>query len=347
MGVRPASEGRGRPRRASGGPPTLSGPVGTVTSAGPPRPAEGYGGPVPTLPSRAGGPGGRPLPGRGAGGRRHSGGRAVAAGTRAQRLRRQASCRRVPPGPCPGPRAPRAPAHRSGGSRRGERHAGDGSRHTPAADVRRVGWTPGRSPPARHPPRPRSSRPAGPTAPPPHALRPPSPKGSGAFPGASARSGRHSRGPREDAGRRTGRQDAGMGIRMLNHRPAVSQTTVGAEPAAPLPPVPALAAGASTARVPTDLAAPLRRAGTGLRRRLAPREPLPWRLWADLTRGYVALFLARLPRPGPVRTVTVFVAAPPAADRPSGPPQRRPRPDRPPRHPHRPRRGPGRPDATP
>lgn len=138
-----------------------------------------------------------------------------------------------------------------------------------------------------------------------------------------------------------------MGIRMLNHRPAVSQTTVGAAPAAPLPPVPALAAGASTARVPTDLAAPLRRTASGLRRRLAPREPLPWRLWADLTRGYVALFLARLPRPGPVRTVTVFVAAPPAADRPSGPPQRRPRPDRPPRHPHRPRRGPGRPDATP
>ncbi|WP_306183607.1 hypothetical protein [Streptomyces sp. MK5] len=122
-----------------------------------------------------------------------------------------------------------------------------------------------------------------------------------------------------------------MGIRMLNHRPAVSPTAVGAAPAAPPPPVPALAADASTARIPPDLAAAVRRAVTGLRRRAVPGESRPWRMWADLTRGYVALLLARLPQPAPARTVTVFVAAPiPRADRtdrPLGPPAHRPRPD--------------------
>ncbi|GHD84221.1 hypothetical protein [Streptomyces naganishii] len=120
-----------------------------------------------------------------------------------------------------------------------------------------------------------------------------------------------------------------MGIRMLNHRPAVSPTAGGAAPAAPPPPVPAFSAGASTARIPTDLAATLRRAATGLRGRLLPRpadpgEAPPWCLWAEVARGYLALFLARLPRPapGPVPTVTVFVAATPtAADRPTGPPR--------------------------
>ncbi|MFF8589880.1 hypothetical protein ACF061_00315 [Streptomyces sp. NPDC015220] len=147
-----------------------------------------------------------------------------------------------------------------------------------------------------------------------------------------------------------------MGIRMLNHRPAAPQTAVGAALAAPLPPVPAQAADASTARIPTDLAATVRRAATGLRRRLTLREPLPWRLWADLPRGYVALLLTRLPRPGQAHTVTVFVATPPfpAGGRPSGPPSGRPRPDRSRRHPHRPhrpdpdrpRQGPG-PDPVP
>ncbi|MEU6421497.1 hypothetical protein [Streptomyces spiralis] len=128
-----------------------------------------------------------------------------------------------------------------------------------------------------------------------------------------------------------------MGIRTLNHRPAVSPTAVGAAPAAPPPPVPALAADASTARVPTDLAAAVRRAGTGLRRRAVPGESRSWRLWADLTRGYVALLLTRLPRPAPARTVTVFVATPiprtdrvdraDRTDRPLGPPAHRPRPD--------------------
>ncbi|MGW5199734.1 hypothetical protein [Streptomyces spiralis] len=131
-----------------------------------------------------------------------------------------------------------------------------------------------------------------------------------------------------------------MGIRMLNHRPAVSPTTVGAAPAAPSPPVPALAADASTARIPTDLAAAVRRAVTELRRRAVPGEPRSWRLWADLTRGYVALLLARLPQPAPARTVTVFVATPiprtdrtdradraDRTDRPLGSPAHRPRPD--------------------
>ncbi|MER6980898.1 hypothetical protein [Streptomyces carpinensis] len=119
-----------------------------------------------------------------------------------------------------------------------------------------------------------------------------------------------------------------MGIRMLNHRPAVYQTAVGAAPAAPPPPVPAHAADASTARIPTDFAAAVRRAVSGLRRRVTPGESGPWRLWADLTRGYVALVLARLPQPAPARTVTVFVAAPiTLRDRPVGPPPHRPRPD--------------------
>ncbi|EYT80539.1 hypothetical protein CF54_24975 [Streptomyces sp. Tu 6176] len=121
-----------------------------------------------------------------------------------------------------------------------------------------------------------------------------------------------------------------MGIRMLNHRPAVSQTAVGAAPAASPPPVPALASTASTARVPTDLAVTLRRAAWDLRRRFTPGARLPWRLWADLTRGYAALLLARVPRPVPTRTLTVFVAASPAVPRhPSGPAPREARPDRP------------------
>ncbi|MFH8219029.1 hypothetical protein [Streptomyces sp. NPDC018056] len=121
-----------------------------------------------------------------------------------------------------------------------------------------------------------------------------------------------------------------MGIRMLNHRPAVSQTAVGAAPAASPPPVPALASTASTARVPTDLTVTLRRAAWDVRRRFAPGARLPWRLWADLTRGYAALLLARVPRPVPTRTVTVFVAASPAVPhRPSGPAPREARPERP------------------
>ncbi|MFJ3333617.1 hypothetical protein [Streptomyces sp. NPDC086766] len=153
-----------------------------------------------------------------------------------------------------------------------------------------------------------------------------------------------------------------MGIRMLNHRPTVSRADGGADPAAPPEPVPALAADASTARIPTDLAATLRRAATALRRRLTPREPgpggtAPWRLWADVARGYLALVLARLPRrPRLARTprrssrrgLTVFVVpATPVSDGPDGPPAHRPRRDRQdPRPGHGDPRGPE-PDATP
>ncbi|MFF0463675.1 hypothetical protein [Streptomyces mexicanus] len=120
-----------------------------------------------------------------------------------------------------------------------------------------------------------------------------------------------------------------MGIRMLNHRPAVSRAAVGAAPAASPSPVPALAADASTARIPADLPAVLRRAASGLSRRLTPGEQRPWRLWADLARGYVALALARLPRPAPTHTVTVFVAAPARpAKGPGGRPGHEPRTDR-------------------
>ncbi|MDF3301953.1 hypothetical protein [Streptomyces tropicalis] len=110
-----------------------------------------------------------------------------------------------------------------------------------------------------------------------------------------------------------------MGIRMLNHRPTVTRAVVGTVPAAPLPSLPAVSEDASTARIPTDLAATLRRTTAALRRRLVPaapgRTPPPWRLWADVARGYGALLLTRLPRPGPVGpagTVTVFVVAAPA-----------------------------------
>ncbi|MGW7281224.1 hypothetical protein ACWGIV_23575 [Streptomyces sp. NPDC054844] len=84
----------------------------------------------------------------------------------------------------------------------------------------------------------------------------------------------------------------------------------------PLPPVPVVAPGASTGRIPTTLAAALRRTAADLRRRLvhrdppaaAPRETPAWRLWADLTRGYLALALTLLPRSPTAQTVTVFVA---------------------------------------
>ncbi|MEZ3178585.1 hypothetical protein KYY02_07645 [Streptomyces pimonensis] len=110
-----------------------------------------------------------------------------------------------------------------------------------------------------------------------------------------------------------------MGIRMLHRRAAPPRSggpTV-------LPPVPVFAAAASTARTPATLATALRNAmadlgrRTGGRRRtgrtlttagLAGGQP-PWRLWAELARAHLALALTLLPRPRPVRTVTVFVAA--------------------------------------
>ncbi|WP_432099388.1 hypothetical protein [Streptomyces sp. WAC 04229] len=96
----------------------------------------------------------------------------------------------------------------------------------------------------------------------------------------------------------------------------------------PLLPVPALAPDASTGRIPATLTTALRRTATGLRRRLArrdpetvtPRETPAWRLWADLARGYLSLALSRVPRPRPARTFTVFVAtADTLSGRPGGP----------------------------
>ncbi|MGI5453957.1 hypothetical protein ACQEWB_12430 [Streptomyces sp. CA-249302] len=77
-----------------------------------------------------------------------------------------------------------------------------------------------------------------------------------------------------------------MGIRMLNRRPARAQASVESAPVVPPAPVPAFAADASTARIPTDLATALRsiptdlattlrRTATDLRRRLPGRTVGP------------------------------------------------------------------------
>ncbi|MFJ3301660.1 hypothetical protein ACIPSA_00810 [Streptomyces sp. NPDC086549] len=116
-----------------------------------------------------------------------------------------------------------------------------------------------------------------------------------------------------------------MGIRMLHRRTAQARTTAQADTAAApsMPPsrIPALAADASTARIPTDLTTAVRKAAANLRRRLTTRafgadRALAWRHWADLGRGYLALLLTLLPRPRPPRRMTVFVA--PLTERPYG-----------------------------
>ncbi|MFF7857139.1 hypothetical protein [Streptomyces sp. NPDC007904] len=152
-----------------------------------------------------------------------------------------------------------------------------------------------------------------------------------------------------------------MGIRMPHRTAAPPRAGDGPTPEA-FPPVPVFAAAASTARVPATLATALRHATADLGRRVTdgrgrtpgsavrpvapgrparsgiPGDPAPWRLWAELVRGYLALALTLLPRPRPVRTITVFVAAGETLSvRPSGPAER-PWPQGPPR--------PG-PDATP
>ncbi|MEU3142858.1 MULTISPECIES: hypothetical protein [unclassified Streptomyces] len=117
-----------------------------------------------------------------------------------------------------------------------------------------------------------------------------------------------------------------MGIRMLHRRAASPRAAAdGPTPEAPSP-VPVFAADASTARTPVlPLTRALRRTTADLGHRIAggpwrpgraagpalprPGEPLPWRLWAELARGCLTLALTLLPRPRPVRTVTVFVAA--------------------------------------
>ncbi|MCO4695001.1 hypothetical protein LRR80_01049 [Streptomyces sp. RO-S4] len=145
-----------------------------------------------------------------------------------------------------------------------------------------------------------------------------------------------------------------MGIRMLHRRAAPPRAGSDGPTPKTFPPVPVFAAAASTARIPTGLTTGLRDAAAHLGRRLtdgrwrtgrAPATPgrgteqPPWRLWAELARAYLTLVLTLLPRPRPVRTVTVFVAASETLSvRPYGPAAAYPRPQGPP--------WPG-PDATP
>ncbi|MFG2118661.1 hypothetical protein [Streptomyces sp. NPDC048710] len=123
-----------------------------------------------------------------------------------------------------------------------------------------------------------------------------------------------------------------MGIRMLHRRTPEAQgrtpapADTASDRATPASPVPALAADASTARIPADLATTVRRAAVDLRRRLAARtrHAPDWRAWPDLARGYLALLLTLIPRARPRRTLTVFVA--PVIERPIGPGAHRPTP---------------------
>jgi hypothetical protein len=119
-----------------------------------------------------------------------------------------------------------------------------------------------------------------------------------------------------------------MGIRMLNRRLARAQASAETASAVPPAPVPAFAARASTARIPTDLAVALRRTAAHLRRRLPrpgtdPTEPPAWRLWADLGRSYLSGLAVRIRRSRSARSVTVFiVTAGTLADRGDGPARR-------------------------
>ncbi|MFG3014578.1 hypothetical protein ACGFZB_29980 [Streptomyces cinerochromogenes] len=119
-----------------------------------------------------------------------------------------------------------------------------------------------------------------------------------------------------------------MGIRMLHRRTPEAATGVWADTASaqalPATPVPALAADASTARIPADLATALRTAAQRLRSGLtgrAARTP-DWRQWTDLARGYLALVLTLVPRARPRPTLTVFVAS--LTERPAAPGPHRP-----------------------
>lgn len=103
-----------------------------------------------------------------------------------------------------------------------------------------------------------------------------------------------------------------MGIRMLNRRPARAQASAEAAPAVPPASVPAFAARASTARIPTDLKVVLRRSTADLWRRLrrlttGTGELPTWRLWAGLGRSHLTELIHRLRRTHTARTVTVFV----------------------------------------
>ncbi|MFB7498072.1 hypothetical protein ACFC09_25890 [Streptomyces sp. NPDC056161] len=129
-----------------------------------------------------------------------------------------------------------------------------------------------------------------------------------------------------------------MGIRMLHRRTAQARIMARADaavaPSPQSPPVPALAADASTARIPTAPATTVRNAVSDLGRRLGGHASRPdparrWRHWNELARSYLALLLTLLPRPRPrpSRTITVFVAT--LTERPSGSAAHRPHRDRP------------------
>ncbi|MFF8967969.1 hypothetical protein [Streptomyces sp. NPDC014995] len=103
-----------------------------------------------------------------------------------------------------------------------------------------------------------------------------------------------------------------MGIRMLHRRTATARVHATAtadtqvDPdATPLGrPLPAVAGGAATPRIPGTPVTALRAAAVRLGR-LAPFSG------AEVARGYLALalgFLGRLPRPRAGRRITVFVA---------------------------------------
>ncbi|MGW4567792.1 hypothetical protein ACWEN3_37240 [Streptomyces sp. NPDC004561] len=122
-----------------------------------------------------------------------------------------------------------------------------------------------------------------------------------------------------------------MGIRTLHRRTPEAVTRAWADTASAqvmtASPVPALAADASTARIPADLATTVRRVAAHVRRRLADRTTRTGHApdrhqWADLARGYLALAFTVLPRSRPRRTLTVFVAS--VTERPAAPGPHRP-----------------------
>ncbi|WP_031487876.1 hypothetical protein [Streptomyces bicolor] len=135
-----------------------------------------------------------------------------------------------------------------------------------------------------------------------------------------------------------------MGIRTLNRRttPAPANATTAGDAPSTAPAAPPFAAGAGTARIPTDPMRTLRHTAAALWHRLPHRA----QDWAELTRSYLALARTLLPRPRPVRIVTVFVATAGTLTEPqAGSAPDRPRPHPHP-NPHPNHRGPG-PDATP
>ncbi|MCK1823618.1 hypothetical protein MTQ10_29555 [Streptomyces sp. XM83C] len=138
-----------------------------------------------------------------------------------------------------------------------------------------------------------------------------------------------------------------MGIRMLHRRTARAKAhepaaaDADAAPRASLPTVPPYAPAAGTARIPSDPLRALTMRAARLGRRIAGHgravrdalrlgDAAVWRARSDVVLGFLALLTARLPRPRPTRTFTVFVMAP----LPTGGPGLSDRPDRPGRRPH-------------